>query len=1755
MADRVYNILPVDDPHAVDHAGMMFPEVKAAMRALQEVDRLPVPPDLRRWTPESDMLDWLGGFFGFQEDNVRNQREHLVLLLANGMMHLFPSPSMPLDTLETSVVKMIRKKVTGNYVKWCKFIGCKNNLIKLVERRGGPSEREPQWHDLMYTCLFLLIWGEAANLRFMPECLCFIYDNMLQELNKAIDGFTDNVELQGEIPTYAGPNGFLNNIIVPIYEVVKAEADSNNGGAAPHSSWRNYDDMNEYFWSSRCFEQLRWPFSLNPKMNEDIPYNQRVNYESCSYLIKPLRERGYLNRGTKDQDHKVGKTGFVEQRSFWYIFRSFDRIWVAHILVLQASVVTLWHNGGPPWIELQKPDPLARFLSIFITWSLLRVLQGLLDIGSQYSLVSKETVFTGIRMILKPLVAAVWAILFIIYYRRMWWQRNIDQYWSGYANDRLHEYLYIAAAFIVPEVLALVLFILPWLRNFVENSNWRIFHALTWWFQTRQFVGRGLREGVMDNLKYALFWLSVLASKCAFSYWLQIRPLIAPTKQILRTKNITYKWHEFFPNGSRAAIVVLWAPVLLIRNVHQLRLRFKIFPSAFEFNLMPPKQLQHTTLWENAKDLVERFRLRYGWSAIHEKVEWGQREGVQFAHVWNLIVNTFRDEDLISDRELELLEIPSGAWRLSVFLWPSALLANQILQVLTNEVQYFKGDDTKLWGIISKHEYRRCAVTECYESIKHILLRRLLKVDSQEHKIIESVFKEIDASIAHDRFTTSFVLQKILIVHDRVVKLIAVLMTKPTGGNIRKVVDALQNLYEDVVEDFIRDSSVKEIIRGQHLSTATNKDTELFMNAVTLPSDDDAPFFKHLSRIHTTLSTREPFLNVPKGLEARRRISFFSNSLFMTMPRAPQVDRMLAFSVLTPYYTEEVIFSSKQLKEENEDGITILFYLQRIFPEDWLNFLERMKKKGLLELNLWDTDDAIELRLWASYRGQTLARTVRGMMYYERALQVQAFLDTATDTEMQGIKELLDAGSSPNRRGSFRSEHAYEERENRKNKQLQNLAAAGMKFTYVVTCQIYGNQKKTNDYKAADILRLMKTYHTGLRIAYVDEIKEEKGNKYYSVLVKYDKVLKREVEIYRIQLPGPLKLGEGKPENQNHALIFTRGDGVQTIDMNQEMYFEEAMKMRNLLEEFNRFRGIRKPTILGVREHVFTGSVSSLAWFMSAQETVFVTLNQRVYANPLKIRMHYGHPDVFDRLWFLGRGGISKASRSINISEDIFAGFNCTLRGGTVTHHEYIQAGKGRDVGLNQIAMFEAKVASGNGEQMLSRDVYRLGHHLDFFRMFSFYYTTVGFFVNNLIIVLTVFVFLWGRVYLALSGIEKSLTTGSNALSNAALTATLNQQLVVQLGLLTALPMLVEYALEHGFTTALWNMITMQLQLASLFFTFEMGTRSHYFGRTLLHGGAKYRATGRTFVVKHEKFAEIYRLYSRSHFTKGIELLMLLFCYLAYGVVSSSATYMLVMISSWFLAFTWIMAPFIFNPSGFDWLKTVEDFDEFLQWIWFKGDIFVKPEQSWEIWWEGEQTHLKTTGLWGKLLDIVLDLRLFLFQYGIVYHLQITGNSTSVFVYLLSWSYMLAAILLHLVISNASDRYAANKHGRYRLIQTVTIAVVAAIVIVLATRTNFTFLDILASFLAFLPTGWGILQICLVLRRPFLENSKVWGTITAVARLYDLGMGMIIMAPVAFLSWLPGFQAMQTRILYNEAFSRGLQISRLFVGKKNTHID
>jgi callose synthase len=42
----------------------------------------------------------------------------------------------------------------------------------------GCSAFTPQ-KQLFLTALYLLIWGEAANLRFLPECLCYIFHHVM----------------------------------------------------------------------------------------------------------------------------------------------------------------------------------------------------------------------------------------------------------------------------------------------------------------------------------------------------------------------------------------------------------------------------------------------------------------------------------------------------------------------------------------------------------------------------------------------------------------------------------------------------------------------------------------------------------------------------------------------------------------------------------------------------------------------------------------------------------------------------------------------------------------------------------------------------------------------------------------------------------------------------------------------------------------------------------------------------------------------------------------------------------------------------------------------------------------------------------------------------------------------------------------------------------------------------------------------------------------------------------------------------------------------------------------------------------------------------------------------------------------------------------------------------------------------------------------------------------------------------------------
>merc|ERR1740127_287994 len=134
--------------------------------------------------------------------------------------------------------------------------------------------------------------------------------------------------------------------------------------------------------------------------------------------------------------------------------------------------------------------------------------------------------------------------------------------------------------------------------------------------------------------------------------------------------------------------------------------------------------------------------------------------------------------------------------------------------------------------------------------------------------------------------------------------------------------------------------------------------------------------------------------------------------------------------------------------------------------------------------------------------------------------------------------------------------------------------------------------------------------------------------------------------------------------------------------------------------------------IIGFPEHI-TSDIGSIGDFAASAELAFGTLLQRTYA-VLGARMHYGHPDIMNKQYMMQQGGVSKATKTLNLSEDIFAGMDFTLRGAgrKIRHCEYFHLSKGRDLGFNTVLGFFSKIASGSGEQILTRQMFRLGQVL-----------------------------------------------------------------------------------------------------------------------------------------------------------------------------------------------------------------------------------------------------------------------------------------------------------------------------------------------------------------------------------------------------------------------------------------------------------
>ncbi|CAI4046879.1 hypothetical protein SKDZ_12G3670 [Saccharomyces kudriavzevii ZP591] len=701
----------------------------------------------------------------------------------------------------------------------------------------------------------------------------------------------------------------------------------------------------------------------------------------------------------------------------------------------------------------------------------------------------------------------------------------------------------------------------------------------------------------------------------------------------------------------------------------------------------------------------------------------------------------------------------------------------------------------------------------------------------------------------------------------------------------------------------------------------------------------------------------------PRESEAERRISFFAQSLSTPIPEPLPVDNMPTFTVLTPHYAERILLSLREIIREDDQfsRVTLLEYLKQLHPVEWECFVKDTKilaeetaayegnendieKEDALKSQIDDLpfycigfksaapEYTLRTRIWASLRSQTLYRTVSGFMNYSRAIKLLYRVENPEIVQMFG----------GNAEGLER--------------ELEKMARR--KFKFLVSMQRLAKFKPHELENAEFLLRA----YPDLQIAYLDEeppVNEGEEPRIYSALIDgHCEILEngRRRPKFRVQLSGNPILGDGKSDNQNHALIFYRGEYIQLIDANQDNYLEECLKIRSVLAEFEELNveqvnpyapGLKYEqqttnhpvAIVGAREYIFSENSGVLGDVAAGKEQTFGTLFARTLSQ-IGGKLHYGHPDFINATFMTTRGGVSKAQKGLHLNEDIYAGMNAMLRGGRIKHCEYYQCGKGRDLGFGTILNFTTKIGAGMGEQMLSREYYYLGTQLPIDRFLTFYYAHPGFHLNNLFIQLSLQMFMLTLVNLSALAHESIMCVYDRNKPHGDILFpigcynfipavdwvrryTLSIFIVFWIAFV---PIVVQELIERGLWKATQRFFCHILSLSPMFEVFAGQIYSSALLSDLAIGGARYISTGRGFATSRIPFSILYSRFAGSAIYMGARsMLMLLF-----GTVAHWQAPLL-----WFWASlsSLIFAPFVFNPHQFAWEDFFLDYRDYIRWL------------------------------------------------------------------------------------------------------------------------------------------------------------------------------------------------------------------------------
>ena len=182
----------------------------ASPEAFNMFDPADLPPRLSEYANMVySACEDLGNFFGFQDASVRNQAEHLLILLSNHRRYM-NSHILPPALQPPSPIHALHAKVFSNYMKWCRYQGVPPHFSKMSSSTAGMAAPPSVASRVVDLVMFFCVWGEACNIRHMPECLWFLYHKMMEEYTME----------QSQRSLYAGH--FLDCVVTPIFKILSA---------------------------------------------------------------------------------------------------------------------------------------------------------------------------------------------------------------------------------------------------------------------------------------------------------------------------------------------------------------------------------------------------------------------------------------------------------------------------------------------------------------------------------------------------------------------------------------------------------------------------------------------------------------------------------------------------------------------------------------------------------------------------------------------------------------------------------------------------------------------------------------------------------------------------------------------------------------------------------------------------------------------------------------------------------------------------------------------------------------------------------------------------------------------------------------------------------------------------------------------------------------------------------------------------------------------------------------------------------------------------------------------------------------------------------------------------------------------------------------------------------------------------------------------------------------------------------------------